>query len=103
MGLCYVRFTGLVFRQICNLPDSFSACVSLYRRLQICGNIGGCGNIQGFVFRLPFVFRQICNLPDFQYRKNPAIPQSTINKIGFTLYRWEATKVAANSRMLMTI
>ncbi len=23
MGLCYVRFTGLVFRQICNLPDSF--------------------------------------------------------------------------------
>lgn len=38
-----------------------------------------------------------------QYRKNPAIPQSTINKIGFTLYRWEATKVVANSRMLMTI
>lgn len=38
-----------------------------------------------------------------QYRKNPAIPQSTINRMGFTLYRWEATKVVANSRMLMTI
>ena len=81
VGLCYVRFTGPRVR-----TADYKSAVT-YK--------GSCSDF--------LVFRQICNLPDFQYRKNPAIPQSTINKIGFTLYRWEATKVAANNRMLMTI